>query len=126
MAAPRLRNTSAQILLHVAGRQAFRETKCSHFARLGLYDPGLAALSHSLGVPISQLQQQADNLIDRGNTATHPCSLEGLDLEAAEVLTTITPELEAMCWWEAKVVTHYPEIKAAFQDHFAPAALPPE
>lgn len=125
MAAPRLRNTSAQILLHVAGQQAFRETKCSHFTtRLGPNEPGLAALSQSLGVPIGQLQQQADNLIDRRNAATHPCSLDGLDLEVAEVLETITPELEAMCRWEAKVVTHYPEIKAAFPSHFAPVALP--
>ena len=59
MAAPRLCNTSAQILLHVAGQQAFWETTCSHFARLDPNDSGLSALSDSLRVSIGQLQAAA-------------------------------------------------------------------
>ena len=49
MAAPRLRNISAQILLHVADGQDFRETKCWHLARPGPDNLGLAALSQAFG-----------------------------------------------------------------------------
>ena len=127
LVAPRLRDTSAQVLLRVIERELYDDnSKSTHYARLGLNHPGLASLSQSLQVPVVQLQRQADNLIDRHNAAAaHHCSLEGLDLEVAEVAGLITPELEAICSWEVKVIRNYADIKAAFPDLFGPAALAP-
>lgn len=118
LAAPRMRNTAAQVLLHAVGKASFRTTATDYYSKMGSAHAGVQQLASALMVAPEQLVQQADQLISRRNAGTHCGSLAQLDEEVQEVKGLISPRLQQLCRWECLVIEQYAAVKAAFADHF--------
>ncbi len=120
--APRLRNTTAQILLLAAGQTAFRgvPTDCDYFRRLGASHLGVCKISDVLGVPPARFMAQAEAVIVRRNGLIHPMTLGALDEEVEELQNAIatSPALLQLCKWECCIIMQYVEVKAAFPERF--------
>jgi hypothetical protein len=113
-----IRNNAVQILLHAAGEQHFRTTSCSYFSVMGPIHSDVIATTRALGISPDDLVSNADKVIDRRNSETHPGSLEILDKAVREIAEDIRPAHRRLCYWECFIVENYEIIKRAIPARF--------
>ncbi|KAG2482766.1 hypothetical protein HYH03_018306 [Edaphochlamys debaryana] len=99
LAAPRLRNVVAQVLLHACGQQSFRTS--------------------FMGLTPVAMARNADAVLTRCTAGVHPGSLQDLEGEVAAVRSLVTPELQQQCPQECHFLAAYEQqLKAAYPDRF--------
>ncbi len=75
-----------------------------------------------MAVTADQVVKHADLVITCHNGVIHFGSLAQLEQKVQAVQRNITPQLEALCCWEGKVINVYSAIKKRFPTNYAQSA----